>query len=208
MAQDYEDIVRKWYVKLRPEFLRRLTLKYSGLTLGDAENLYQDAFLAVYENLKNGRIKENTSWHSYIITIGMNKANKEWRTSGKIDSTDEGFEDEETGKTSLQYKIEETLKTLPYGEDDLPLFRKPEVQEALGEEIEHTPQPCKQIITLYYKENCSMEEIAEEIGFKNSDSVKSKKNQCMKDFIVRITKALREAGFNLTPKKKKTNGKN
>lgn len=66
MAQDYEEIVRQWYNRLRPEFLRRLTTKYSGLSLYDAENLYQDTFIAVQENLILGRIKEDTSWSSYI----------------------------------------------------------------------------------------------------------------------------------------------
>ena len=74
MAQNYEDIVREWYTRLRPEFLRRLTAKYSSLSLYDAENLYQDTFIAVQENLMLGRVKEDTSWSSYIMTIGMNMA--------------------------------------------------------------------------------------------------------------------------------------
>ena len=56
MAQNYEDIVRNWYNRLRPEFLRRLTAKYSGLSLYDAENIYQDTFIAVQENLILGAV--------------------------------------------------------------------------------------------------------------------------------------------------------
>lgn len=203
MDNKYEDIVRKWYVKLRPEFLRRLTQKYSGLTLGDAENIYQDAFIAVYDNLQKGSIRENTSWHNYILTIGLNLASKEWRKAGITDSVDEKFDTEDKEKSSLQYKVEETLKSLPNEDEDSPLFKNQEILEALDKEISHTPEPCKQIITLFYKEDCSMEEIAEEIGFKNSDSVKSKKSQCMKDFIKRVTESLKLAGYNLSPKKKK-----
>lgn len=59
---------------LAAEFLRRLTAKYSGLTLYDAENLYQDTFLAVHENIQSGRVREDTSWKSYIMTIGLNLA--------------------------------------------------------------------------------------------------------------------------------------
>ena len=51
MEHNYEDIVRDWYNRLRPEFLRRLTARYSGLSLSDAENLYQDTFIAIQENL-------------------------------------------------------------------------------------------------------------------------------------------------------------
>ena len=46
------------------------------LSLYDAENLYQDTFIAVQENLMLGRIKEDTSWSGYIMTIGMNMASK------------------------------------------------------------------------------------------------------------------------------------
>ena len=102
MAQEYEELVRQWYNRLRPEFLRRLTAKYSGLSLYDAEDLYQDTFIAVQENLMLGRIKEDTSWSSYIMTIGMNMASKAWRKIGKTDSADEGFDNDEEKKLCNQ----------------------------------------------------------------------------------------------------------
>ena len=133
MAQEYEEIVRQWYIRLRPEFLRRLTAKYSGLSLYDAENLYQDAFIAVQENLQQGRIKEETSWSSYIMTIGMNMASKAWRKIGKTDSTDEGFDNEEDESGSnVARRVEELLKTLPDDEGEAPLYKDPEAQSLLS----------------------------------------------------------------------------
>lgn len=67
MTQSYEDIVHEWYNRLRQEFLRRLTAKYSSLILYDAGYRYQDTFLSVHENLLQGRIKVDTSWR--ILTI-------------------------------------------------------------------------------------------------------------------------------------------
>lgn len=208
MAQNYEDIVREWYNRLRPEFLRRLTAKYSGLTLYDAENLYQDAFLAVHENLLHGRIKEDTSWSSYIMTIGLNLASKEWRRIGKIDSTDEGFEDVEESQSNTARKVEELLKSLPESEGETPLYRDIEAQALLGDAISHTPEPCGSIIRLFYYEDLSMDEIAEEIGYKNATTAKAKKSQCMSDLIKRVTEALNRAGFNVKPKNRNRNGKN
>lgn len=162
MAQNYEDIVREWYNRLRPEFLRRLTAKYSGLSLYDAENLYQDTFIAVQENLMLGRIKEDTSWSGYIMTIGMNMASKAWRKIGKTDSTDEGFDtdDEDSGSKTAR-KVEELLKTMPTGEDETPLYKNEEALSLLGDELIHTPEPCGSIIRLFYYEDMSMDEIAE-----------------------------------------------
>ena len=142
MAQEYEEIVRQWYNRLRPEFLRRLTAKYSGLSLYDAENLYQDAFIAVQENLQQGRIKEDTSWNSYIMTIGMNMASKAWRKIGKTDSADEGFDnDEDDSGSKIARRVEELLKTLPDDEGEKPLYKDPEAQSLLGNELIHTPEP-------------------------------------------------------------------
>ena len=209
MTQNYEDIVREWYTRLRPEFLRRLTAKYSGLSLYDAENLYQDAFIAVQENLMMGRVKEDTSWSSYIMTIGMNMASKARRKIGKTDSADEGFDDEDgKGKSSTARKVEDLLKSLPSDDDDVPLSQNPEAQSLLGDELIHTPEPCGSIIRLFYYEDLSMEEIAEEIGYKNAQTAKAKKAQCMADLIKRVTDALRRAGFDVTPKKRNRNGKN
>ena len=209
MAQEYEEIVRQWYIRLRPEFLRRLTAKYSGLSLYDAENLYQDAFIAVQENLQQGRIKEDTSWKSYIMTIGMNMASKAWRKIGKTESADGGFNyEEDDSRSNVARKVEELLRTLPDDEGDAPLYKDPEAQSLLGKELIHTPEPCASIIRLFYYEELSMDEIAEEIGYKNATTAKAKKSQCMTDLIKRVTDALNRAGFDVKPKKRNRNGKN
>ena len=52
-----------------------------------------------------------------------------------------------------------------------------------------------------------MDEIAEEIGYKNATTAKAKKNTCMNDLILRLTTALRRHGFDVTPKKWKKDGK-
>lgn len=202
MAQDYEEIVRQWYNRLRPEFLRRLTVKYSGLTLYDAENIYQDAFIAIHENLMRGRIKEDTSWSSYIMAIGLNLASKEWRKAGITNSVDEpDSTDGEEGRSATSRKVEDILKVIPDDSDFESLCSDPEVQAQLGYELDHTPEPCQGIIKAFYFNDWSMEEIAEEKGYKNAATAKAKKNTCMNDLIKRLTTSLRRAGIDVTPKK-------
>lgn len=155
-----------------------------------------------------GRIKEDTSWSSYIMTIGMNMASKAWRKIGKTDSTDEGFDNEDEPKSNTARKVEELLKTLPDSEGETPLYKDPEAQSLLGDELIHTPEPCGSIIRLFYYEDLSMEEIAEEIGYRNATTAKAKKSQCMTDLIKRVTDALNRAGFDVKPEKRNRNGKN
>ena len=201
MEQNYEDIVRLWYNRLRPEFLRRLTAKYSGLSLYEAENLYQDTFIAIQENLMRGRIKENTSWSSYIMTIGMNLASHAWRRIGNTVSIDEQDSDDDETPSSTARKVDGILKTIPDDSDCVALSEDPEVLAVLGDELSHTPEPCHSIIKSYYYKDLSMDEIAEEIGYKNATTAKAKKNTCMNDLILRLTTALRRSGFDVTPRK-------
>lgn len=209
MAQNYENIVREWYKKLRPKYLECLLSRYPKMHLEVAENLYQDTFIAIQENLMCGRIKENTSWNSYIMTIGLHLANKEMRKLGKTDSIsatyDNGEDDDVPNKAART--VENILKALP-DKEELPFVKNPEAHSILGNEIAHTPEPCAKIIKLFYYEDLSMTEIAEEIGYKNAATAKAKKNQCMNDLINRIMKPLRQAGFDVVPKKWKRNGKN
>lgn len=204
MAHNYEDIVRDWYNRLRPVFLRRLTQQYPSLTLGDAENLYQDTFIAIYDNLLADRVRQDTSWDSYIMTIGLNLANKAMR---KLSVTDNiGSEDDENCKNATAHKVESLLKSMP--EDEISLSDNLEVQSLLGNELTHTPEPCASIIRYFYYEGMSMDEIADEIGYRNAQTAKAKKSQCMTDLIKRVTDALNRAGFDIKPKKRNRNGKN
>lgn len=209
MAQNYVDIVRKWYKPMRPIYLECLLSRYPKICLEVAENLYQDTFIAIQENLMLGRIKENTSWNSYIMTIGLHLANKKMRKLGKTDSIDTTYDngEDDDSPNKAARTVEDLLKTLP-DKEELPFVKNPEAHAILVNEIAHTPEPCAKIIKLFYYEDLSMTEIAEEIGYKNAATAKAKKNQCMNDLINRIMKPLRQAGFDVIPKKWKKNGKN
>lgn len=182
MEETYEEIVTKWYNKLRPEFLQRLTCSYSFLTLEDAENLYQDTFLAVYQNIQNNRVRPDTSWRSYILRIGMNLATKEWRKTGNKDTIDIKDGEELEKRSSFISKVEKKLRELNDDED----FRKTEARQILDDEISRVPQPCKSILEQVYFDNVSMDEIAKEFGYKNATTAKAKKWQCLKFLIARV----------------------
>lgn len=185
MAHNYEEVIREWYTKLRPDFIRNLTMKYSGFSLYEAENLYQDAFLAIYDNIQAGKVNDKTYWKSYIITIGMNLASKEWRKKGITHSFETSSDESNPNYGSLSYKAEQALKAMPDEDDSYEINHK-EALAVLGDELKHTPEPCRKILTLFYYEKISMNDLAEEVGFKNASSVKTKKSQCMKDLIKRV----------------------
>ncbi len=193
MQTNYEEIVRKWYNKLKPLFQNTLKDKYKALSYDAIDDLYQDAFLAVHKNLLLGRIKENTSWSSYIIQIGLNLASKDTRRTSKTGSIDSSPIYDEDGQTAIQRKAEWKLATNALS--DKSKYTDPKAQRVLGDELNFTPEPCSTIIRLFYFDHMSMEDIAVAVNMKNATTAKSKKSQCMKAFKERVKSALARIGF-------------
>ena len=207
MEENFEYIVRKYYNRLREPFLRKLTRQYPSMRLDIAEDLYQEAFIAVQDNIQRGKVRPDTDWNAYILTIGLNMASKEQRHGDITYPFNAMYDDDkEDGNNRLARKVEDIIKEMP--EEEAALCNNPEVLSRLGNELHHTPEPCRKIIRLFYNTDATMEDIAEETGLKNAQTAKAKKSQCMTDLINRVTEALRRAGFDVTPKKRNRNGKN
>lgn len=143
-----------------------------------------------------GRVKEETSWSTYIIQIGLNMASKFMRHAGITDDIyEQSGNDDSMGETTLARKVERIIQNV--SDEDKPLYNDPEALALLGDEISHTPEPCNSIIRMFYYEEKNMSEIASSVGYKNADTVKAKKTQCMKEFVKRTKAAFRRAGFNV-----------
>lgn len=193
MQENYEEIVRKWYNKLRPLFQNTLKTCYKSLSYDAIEDIYQESFIAVHENLLRGRIKENTSWSSYIIQIGLNLASKDSRHSGKTDSIDNSPVYDEDGQSALSRKVERLLAVDAESEETI--YTDKEALQLLGTELNFTPEPCATIIRLFYYDKISMEDIAMAVNMKNAATAKSKKSQCMKALTSRIKGVFKTYGF-------------
>lgn len=191
---NYEDIVRTWYQQLRPVFMQRLAAQFSALSLYDAEDIYQDTFVSVHKNLQEGRVREDTCWSGYIMTIGINLASKRMRHLGITDSIDcIGTDDGSRQNVSL--KMDAAINALTESDDRLPVYHDPDAQAILGEQLQLTPEPCSSIIRDFYYAGMSMDEIADELGYKNAATVRVKKSGCMRTLMERLRKALRIAGI-------------
>lgn len=191
MKESYEDIVRQWYNKVRPLFVNTLKKRFCQLDYDTIENLYQDAFLAVYENLQAGRVRKDTSWSSYIIQIGINLATKELRHAGITDSMSESDNDNEEGRKEISRTVDKLLSEC-FDEDET-MYQNVDALSLLGEELNYTPEPCNTIIRLYYYAKMSMEDIATAVNFKNATTAKSKKSQCMKSLTERVKASFKRA---------------
>lgn len=107
--------------------------------------------------------------------------------------------------SALGRKVESVLRELN-DDTEQPLYKDPEAQAILGFELSHTPEPCHSTLVLYYYAEKNMAEIAQEIGFRNADTAKAKKYQCMSELTGRVVTALKQAGFDVKPKNRRKNG--
>lgn len=222
MAETYEEIVKKWYTMLRGNFTCLLMDRYknTNMRLADAENIYQDIFVAIHRNMQEGRIGANWDWSNYIIRIGLNMASKKYRIAGRTDSLDE-TDPEESEELSARaqkiQKITDALIELPTQEGEPILYKDPEAQALLGDELTHTPEPCASIIRKTYFSDMTDAEIAEEVApyrdngkplADNAKAVKARRWLCMRNLEYRVKLALYNAGIiDEKPEKKKRNGK-
>ncbi|MDE6096510.1 MAG: sigma-70 family RNA polymerase sigma factor [Muribaculaceae bacterium] len=191
MPTNFQEIANQWYEKMRLPFFNLMISRFPRLRGGEIEDIYQNIFIAIQENFEKGRIKDNTSWYSYIMTVGYNLACKHMRHADITDSYD-GFDDNHDRPTTL-----DRIKAinLELQEEDISLFDNPEADIVLGEEIARTPEPCATILRLFYYERMPLANIAEVIGFNSARSVQSRRWQCVRNLISPVKAALKRAGI-------------
>ena len=206
MEETYEEIVRKWYLRLRGDFTTLIMDRYrnSNLRLADAENIYQDVFIAIRDNLTSGKVRQQTNWESYIIRIGLNLAGKKYRHIKTKDSIDETDPEEDGKLTGKAQRISDLLHSLPADEEEESINSNAEAQMVLGDELTHTPEPCASIIRMSYYADMSDAEISEAIPAysnngktlaANAKAVKARRWLCMRDLIYRVKLSLFNAGI-------------
>lgn len=193
MNESYEEVVRRWYNTLKPLFQNVLRSEYNSLSSDEIEDLYQDSFIAVYENLQKGTIQEHVTWKSYIIQIGINQASIKMRHKVRTESLDMMFSYDKQDYSLQTNRIDAILHE--YANVDESLYKTEEVVKVLGDELQFIPEPCSTIIRLFYYDKMSMDDITVAVNLKNANTTKSKKSQCMKGFVSRVKKTLMVLGL-------------
>lgn len=165
-----------FFTKERKKTVAFLKRQYS-LSYEEAEDVYQDSCIALFRNIQDGKLVTLTSSLStYFTQICVFQTLKKIRDVKSMDSIDNGQYDSS--------KVDELL-----GANGGFTVRQ---QQAMEDIINHMPPPCDMILWSYYYEDMSMTEIANVIDFKNSDSVKAKKAQCMKKLKDRFSNQIKE----------------
>jgi RNA polymerase sigma factor (sigma-70 family) len=163
----------------RKNVLMRLRGMFGGLRYEDLEEVYNDGCLVLWEKMmdKDFELREECLV-GYLVkvcwNIGMHYLRKvredvlslDWLMENRIGRVEE----DENG-------LEEMFEVLSEKESDEEKFMKLEKVWKRLKDVE------RMILECYYLEGCRMDEIAKRIGYKNGDSVKSKKNRILRKML-------------------------
>ena len=176
----------------RENVLMRLMGKFKSLRYEDLEEVYNDGCLVLWDKMmdKEFKLKEK-SLVGYLVricrNIGMHYLRK---VNEDIESLDRIMERGYEVKEDDERGIEEIFDVMDErGNDD-------EVFERLDMVWKKLKEVDRMILESYYVDGCRMEEIARRIGYRNGNSVKSKKNKVIR----KMMEMMREgADFNDLP---------
>ena len=170
-------IYNKVVDEMRDNVMMRLVGSFKGLRYEDLEEVYDDGCLVLWDKMmdKEFKLKEK-SIVGYLFricrNIGMHYLRK---VNEDIESLDRIMERGYELRTDNERGIEEMFDVMEerMGSDD-------EIFERLDMVWSKLKKVDRMILESYYIDGCRMKEIATRIGYKNSDSVKSKKNKVLK----------------------------
>ncbi len=154
------------------------------ISMDDCEDIFQDSFIILYQNVQEGKLDNLTSSVStYFMAICRNKAMELLRIKGKYIHSPVDVEIQKS-TTFLESKISNVLS---FDNDDVPTEKK----EALVREIvKDLPSPCNELLWGYYRDGLSMKDLAELYGYSNENTVKVTKYRCCDKFKKRFTEML------------------
>lgn len=146
--------VSNLYDRYRGEFIAFVCRDFL-LDRDDAVELYQESFIALYENVRNGKLTKLTaSLKTYLFRIARNKMMNRMRDSKPhVPLTDEFVENEDdwTPQHQITYEL-----------------------------VQQMQEPCNTVLTLFYWDKCSMEEIARRMNYSGAPVAQNRKSICMK----------------------------
>ena len=152
------------YSRFKPDFQKNLASSYNYLPSHYLDDVYQDAFIQLGENIISGKISEDTlnvPIGAYLYGIGQHIAKEYVRNYG---GTNQKADYEEVELPFIPGEEDS-----PFSLDDRKLIRK---------YVNEMQEPCADILTKFYFDDYTIFSIALLRGYKNEDSAKTQKHKC------------------------------
>jgi len=162
-----DEVALDYLYKKNYKMMLNLVIKNNG-TEDEAKDIFQDALIVFWQKTISGDLVMTSKISTYLYSICQNLWRKELERKSR--HTNEQADNPEI----VDYEKDERVKI---------------VHDCLNE----LGDSCKKILSYYYFDELSMNDIAEKMGFANADTAKTKKYKC-KIELDKLIKSKYEAG--------------
>ena len=152
------DYLYKKYYRM----MTNLVMKNNG-TEQEAKDIYQDALVVFWQKAVSGNLVLTSKISTFIYSICLNLWRKELERKGRL------VHEEKDGSDYLRHEQEEKIRI---------------IHECINE----LGDTCRKLLSYHYFDGMSMTDIAEKLGYANTDTAKTKKYKC-KEKLYRLVKA-------------------
>lgn len=135
-------------------------VKYNKGTTEDAGDVFQEALIAFFENIKNKKFRGASSIKTYLYATIRNN----WFAKLKKAKETQSIE-------NLNIK------------DEVVTDNTQDINNILSELMNQIGESCKRILQFYYYENLSMRDIMKKMDFSSEQSAKTQKYKCMQKLL-------------------------
>ena len=120
---------------------------FNSRQIRDAEEIFQDIWVAVWENI--GGLREVSSFGAWLRKIAYTTCRRYYTTNSRA-------------RSEILQSAEKLAETID--RDVLARFRETELRAAVTEAVHHLPERVRTVAVLYYLEMWTVKEIAEELN--------------------------------------------
>lgn len=132
--------------------MTKLVITNSG-TEEEARDVFQDALIVFWQKAKSGNLVMTAKISTYIYSVCQNLWRKELDRKKRLSNEE---------------------KDSPVSMD----METPEREKIIAKCLAQLGETCRKVLTYYYFDEMSMQEIADKLGFANTDTAKTKKYKC------------------------------
>ncbi len=142
------EVIYKKYYRM----MTKLVISNSG-TEEEARDVYQDALVVFWQKARSGNLVMTAKMSTYIYSICQNLWRKELDRKKRLSN------EEKDSSHSMD-------------------MDGPERNKIIAQCLDQLGETCRKVLMYYYFDEMSMQEIADKLGFANTDTAKTKKYKC------------------------------
>jgi RNA polymerase sigma factor (sigma-70 family) len=149
--------------------MTKMVITNSG-TEDEARDIYQDALVVFWQKARSGKLVMTAKMSTYVYSICQNLWRKELERKKRFSS-----EEKDSSHTMDMDSAER--------------------EKIIGKCLDQLGETCRRVLMYYYFDELSMQDIADKMGFANTDTAKTKKYKCKQKLDELVKKQYSEQDF-------------